>query len=270
MPGQCRILSDDERQRVHDESLKVLNEVGVELMSDRALKILSSSGAKIDTESRIARIPVELVEEALQTAPKSFTLGGRTQEFDVSLPSPSSGYVLDLGGVFTHDFRTGERRYAVAQDNEEAVRVFEQMNHASVVWPHSVAEDTSRASALRATMSALMNTSMHIQDELEEPAEVPFFIETLAAVLGSEDAVRERKLFSVVYCTLAPLVHEGQMCDAYLDAIEFDVPILIFPMPCSGSTGPGSLFSNIVLGNAEALSSLVLFQLATRHAVDLR
>jgi trimethylamine--corrinoid protein Co-methyltransferase len=52
------------------------------------------------------------------------------------------------------------------------------------------------------------------------------------------------------------------MCDAYLDAIEFEVPILIFPMPATGSTGPGSLFSNIVLGNAEALSSLVLFQMA--------
>lgn len=262
MLGQCRILSENEQRRVHDESVKVLEEVGVKLLSDRALKILGSNGAAIDTESRIARVPVDMVEEALETAPKSFTLGGRTPEFDVSFPSPISGYVLDLGGVFTRDLRTAERRYATLQDNEDAVRVFEQMKHASVVWPHSIGEDTSRSSALRATISTLMNTSLHVQDELEEPADVPFFIETLAAVLGSEAAVRSRKLFSVVYCTLAPLVHEGQMCDAYLDATEFEVPILIFPMPATGSTGPGSLFSNIVLGNAEALSSLVLFQMA--------
>jgi trimethylamine--corrinoid protein Co-methyltransferase len=164
--------------------------------------------------------------------------------------------------VYTWDSRRSERRYATLQDTEDAVRVFEQMEHASVIWPHSIADDTSGASSLRAVLSALANTSMHIQDELEDPAEVPFFIEALAAVLGGEGAVRERKLFSVVYCTLAPLVHEGRMCDAYLDAIEFEVPILIFPMPCAGSTGPGSLFSNIVLGNAEALSSLVLFQMA--------
>jgi trimethylamine--corrinoid protein Co-methyltransferase len=165
--------------------------------------------------------------------------------------------------VFTRDFRTGERRYATLQDNEDAMRVFEQMQHASVVWPHSIAgEDAAHASAMRLNISSLMNTSLHVQDELGEPAEVPFIIEILAAILGGEDAVRERKLFSVCYCTLAPLVHEGEMCDAYLDLIEFDAPILLFPMPCAGSTGPCSLYSSIAQGNAEALSSLVLFQMA--------
>jgi len=58
------------------------------------------------------------------------------------------------------------------------------------------------------------------------------------------------------------LAHEGHMCDAYLDLIEYEQPICIFPMPCAGTTGPASLFSNIALGNAEALSSMVLFQMA--------
>jgi len=33
-------------------------------------------------------------------------------------------------------------------------------------------------------------------------------------------------------------------------------------MPCAGSTGPSSLFTNIAMGNAEALSAVVLFQMA--------
>jgi trimethylamine--corrinoid protein Co-methyltransferase len=33
-------------------------------------------------------------------------------------------------------------------------------------------------------------------------------------------------------------------------------------MPCAGSTGPASLYSNIAMGNAEALSAVVLFQMA--------
>ncbi|MCP4693034.1 MAG: hypothetical protein GY859_33640, partial [Desulfobacterales bacterium] len=79
---------------------------------------------------------------------------------------------------------------------------------------------------------------------------------------GDEDAVKERHIYSVVYCTLAPLAHEGGMCDAYLELIQIDAPICVFPMPCAGSTGPASLFSNIAMGNAEALSALVLFQMA--------
>ena len=65
MRVQCQILSEDERQRVHDESIKILEEVGVKFLSDRALKIMNDNGAKIDRDSKIARIPAEMVEQAL-------------------------------------------------------------------------------------------------------------------------------------------------------------------------------------------------------------
>jgi trimethylamine---corrinoid protein Co-methyltransferase len=46
-----------------------------------------------------------------------------------------------------------------------------------------------------------------------------------------------------------------------LNLLAHQIPILIFPMPACGSTGPAALFSNICLANAEALSTLVLFQI---------
>ena len=52
------------------------------------------------------------------------------------------------------------------------------------------------------------------------------------------------------------------MLDAYLDLGEWDVPVCVLPMPVPGTTGPGALLGNIALANAEALSSLVIFQLA--------
>ena len=109
-------------------------------------------------------------------------------------------------------------------------------------------------------LTSLMWTSKHVQDELTDPREVPFMIEGMKAILGSEEAVKERKIYSVCYCTLAPLTHDGGMSEALIDLSEFEIPILIFPMPCAGSTGPASLFSNIAMGNAEALSAVVLFR----------
>jgi trimethylamine--corrinoid protein Co-methyltransferase len=263
MRVQCQILSEDERQKVHDDSIRILEQIGTQFMSDRALKILKDHGAKIDTETKIARIPAEMVEQALKTTPKSVLLGGRQPEYDVTLPLPSTGYILDLGGVFTRDFHTGERRPASVQDNDDAVRVFEEMEHGSIVWPHSKSEGVAVDSdGIRLINSSFIHTSLHVQDECGDPREVPYIIESMAAILGSEDEVRKRKLFSVCYCTVAPLMHEGEMCDAYLDLIEFEAPILIYPMPCPGITGPCSLYSNIAMGNAEALSALVLFQMA--------
>jgi len=215
----------------------------------------------VDQESSIAKIPKEMVQEALKTVPKSFTCGARVRGNDFPLPSTFTGYVLDNGGIFTRDFKTGERRNANEKDHYEFLRVFDEMELATMVWGTSV-QVPEAYNTIRTTLTSYMYSSFHIQDELSHPAEVPFIIEGLEAILGSSDAVKDRKIYSVVYCTLAPLAHEGHMCDAYLDLIEYDQPICIFPMPCAGSTGPASMFSNIALGNAEALSSLVLFQMA--------
>ena len=265
MQTQCRFLSEDEQLKVHERSIKILEEVGVKFLSEKALKIMEKNGARIDTKEKLAKIPREMVDQALKTAPKSFVLGARNPEFDVPYPSAHTGYVFDGGGVFTFDYAKKERRYATLKDCEQAFRVFEEMSLGSYVWPHSVPdiENTHpNSSQIFLDLSALMFTSKHVQDELTDPREVPYMIEGMAAILGSEDAVKERKIYSVCYCTLAPLTHDHGMSEALIDLSEFEIPILIFPMPCAGSTGPASLFSNIAMGNAEALSAVVLFQMA--------
>jgi len=265
MKTQCQFLSENEQLKIHENSIKILEEVGVKFLSDKALKVLENNGATVDYAEKLAQIPREMVDQALKTAPKSFVLGARNPEFDVSYPSAHTGYVLDCGGVFTFDYKKGERRYSTLQDCEDAFRIFEEMSLGSYVWPHSVPDlekTHPNSSQIFLDLSALMFTSKHVQDELTDPREVPYMIEAMATILGSEDAVRERKIYSVCYCTLAPLTHDGGMSEALMDLSEFEIPILIFPMPCAGSTGPASLFSNIAMGNAEALSTVVLFQMA--------
>jgi len=85
-------------------------------------------------------------------------------------------------------------------------------------------------------------------------------VSMLKALLGSEEEIKKRKIYSVCYCTIAPLANEKEMMEATMDFSHYDVPILAFPMPASGSTGPASLFSNLVMNNAETLSIFVLFQ----------
>jgi len=262
MQTASQFLSSEEKQIIHDDSLKILREVGALFHSDRALDILAKNGADVDRDSKIARIPEDIVVQALKTAPRSFVLGARVPENNFALPSTYSGYALDNGGIFTRDFKTGERRNANFQDHVDFLKVFDEMKLASVVWGTTVHEFPNHSSGVRTDLTSFMYSSLHIQDELGGPEEVPYIIEGLEAILGSADAVKERKIYSVVYCTLAPLVHEGHMCDAYLDLIQYHQPICLFPMACAGSTGPASLYSNIAQGNAEALSSLVLFQMA--------
>ncbi len=257
------LLTEADREKIHGESLRILSEVGVRFHSRRALKLLSQAGALVDSESCIARFDKNLVEEALKTAPKSFTLGARNSAFDFLMPSPFTAYTLDGTASFTLDFDTGQKRYGTIKDIEQASRIFETIDLGLVTWPPVIASDVPKASrVLYEFITAVKSTSKHVQHELHRPEEVPFLVEAMKCILGSIEAVKERKMCSVCYCPVAPLTHEGPMSEACLDLVAYRVPVLIFPMPSCGSTGPAALFSNICLANAEALSTLTLFQVA--------
>jgi trimethylamine:corrinoid methyltransferase-like protein len=96
-------LSEDEKHRIHRDSVKILSRVGVKFMSDKALDILEKNGAGVDFDTRIAKIPPEMVDEALIRAPKSFVLGARNPEFDFAMPSSFTSYTLDGAATFALD-----------------------------------------------------------------------------------------------------------------------------------------------------------------------
>ncbi|OGV71012.1 MAG: hypothetical protein A2283_01890 [Lentisphaerae bacterium RIFOXYA12_FULL_48_11] len=260
---KCSFLSDSEKQQIHEDSLKILANVGVKFMSHKALKILASNGASVDKGSMIARIPADMVEQALKTAPKSFVLGARNPAFNFNMPSSYTGYTLDGAATFAIDFETGQRRPAITKDLIASLKIFEEMQLGTVVWPNVVLDDIQLSSDdIRTTFISLINSSKHIQHELHRQNEIPYLIEGLSAVLGSEDEIKKRKIFSVCYCTIPPLTHDEEMCETYLELVKYHIPILPYPMPACGSTGPASLYSDITVANAESMSALVLFQMA--------
>jgi trimethylamine---corrinoid protein Co-methyltransferase len=72
-----QILSEAEKHNIHQQSLKVLADVGIRFMSKKALTILKQNGAQVDFDNQLAKIPEEMVVQALKSVPSSFTLGAR-------------------------------------------------------------------------------------------------------------------------------------------------------------------------------------------------
>ena len=259
----AQILTEDEQHRIHDMSLHILEEVGIRFHGERAARILRESGLKINPEDKIARIPSELVEQALKTAPKSFVLGARNPAYNFPMPAPSTRYCIDGTAAFTLDFQTGERRYGTSKDIENALRIFQHMNMGVMAWAPTCAEDKpAKVRALSEFFTMAKYSSKHGEHELHRVEQVPYLEEGLIIIMGSEEALRSSHAYSLIYCPVAPLTHDGQMLDAYLELGEIGLPVMSMPMPVNGTTGPASLFSNIAMANAEMLSSLVIFQLA--------
>jgi trimethylamine--corrinoid protein Co-methyltransferase len=262
MRFSSQLLTESEKEQVHKETLRILDEAGVRYHSKQALKLLEKNGAEIDWDENIAYIPPTLVEQALATCPKSFTLGARNPKFDYPLPSPVSRYALDGTAAFAQDFYTGEHRYGTAKDNENGLRVFQAMDMGIMTWAPVSAEDKpAHTRPLHEWYCLTKFSSKHANHELHTVEQAPYLAEMLSAVMGGEDALRKSHAYSLIYCPVSPLMHDGPMMEAYFELGSLDLPIMVLPMPVPGMTGPASLFGNICIANAEALSSIIAYQL---------
>jgi hypothetical protein len=52
--------------------------------------------------------------------------------------------------------------------------------------------------------TSMIHCSKHIQDEVKDVNEIPYLMGILSAILGDKEAIKNRKIYSVTYCTVAP------------------------------------------------------------------
>ena len=70
-------LSADQVEAIHDASLQLLETVGIEFLSPRALDVLAEAGAEVDRPAQMVRFDRDLVQALVARAPETFTLTPR-------------------------------------------------------------------------------------------------------------------------------------------------------------------------------------------------
>ena len=84
------ILSADQVEAIHEASLRILSEIGLEVLGDRALDTLHRAGASVDRANRRVRLDPAQVEDLVATAPSTFRLHARNPERDLAFGAPTS------------------------------------------------------------------------------------------------------------------------------------------------------------------------------------
>jgi trimethylamine--corrinoid protein Co-methyltransferase len=170
-------------------------------------------------------------------------------------------YTSDGAATYMLDDLTGQRHEGTRDDLAAMMRLYDAVPEIDFVWatitPHDV---DPRAGNLEMARVSLDHCRKHLQDEVRVPDQAPVFIEMLEAIAGA--SLRERPIYSVTNCTVAPLQHDREMTEAHLLLAEAGVPVFVLPMPQMGTTGPMSVLGTSILNMAELLSTIVLFQLA--------
>ena len=260
---RLNFLSEEQLIQLQEATLNVLETVGVQFPSERALEIFNLHGAQVDHKSQIVKIPRELVFKAMKTVPRTFIMGSRHPEFDLHLQEGVSYFTTDGCGYETIDFKTGERRPSTKADVGMMARICDYLPSIAFYWPMVSAQDYGVTSPLHEIDTTWNNSVKHIQSETLMGAKPAQYAVEMATVLrGDREEVRRRPPFSLTVCTIAPLMQDKEGIEGALVLAEAGVPVGFLAMPTMGTTAPATYAGALVVGDAEVISATVLMQLA--------
>ena len=264
---RVQFLSDEQLDQLQAATLQILEDVGVRFPSQKALTIFADHGAWVDRDTQMVKIPRDLVRQAMATVPRYFHVGARDPACDFRLEDGVTYFTTDGCGVETVDLETRRRRPSCKADVGRMARVADYLSSIAFYWPMVSAQDYGKTAPLHELDASWNNTVKHVQSEtLMGEISARYAVEMATVIAGDRDELRRRPVFSLVVCTIAPLVQDKEGIEGALILAEAGVPVGFLAMPTLGTTAPATLAGALAMADAEVISATVLMQLASPGA----
>jgi trimethylamine--corrinoid protein Co-methyltransferase len=260
---KLELLDKETIERILVEAHELLWDPGVRIHSNEALQLVADAGATVDFASRLAKIPAELVDEALETVPSSFYLydyegnpaihyGDDDVQFD---PGSAAIEILDYG--------TTRSRKPVTTDFVTYIKLAEMLPELDAVSTALVCSDVPKS------MADLYRLYLVLRYARKPVITGAFAVETwsimkdlLVAVVGSEEVLAAKPIAVFDVCPSPPLLWSEITCQNMVDCARAGIPAELVSMPLAGATGPATLVGSVVQHAAECLSGITIHQLA--------
>lgn len=251
--ARLTIWDDDACKRVHEATLEVLADTGIEVRYAPAVEIFAKAGAKVDG-TRV-RIPSELVEAAVAGAPRDWTIkprGGGTAPLVLDAHHSYCGTGSDV--LYVCDPDTRERRRVRKADVEGMAALCEKLPNIDFVMSMGLPEDAPQAIDDLAQVDAMVRGTRKPLLVAPRDGHILARMKELTALAGEADS------FGSYAMPVPPLLFDEDGASKVMACAELDVPLIWAPSPNAGTTAPASIASVIVVANAEVLAGLVLSQ----------
>lgn len=262
----ARILSDDQIETIHLQSLQVLERIGMEILNAEAREILAGAGALVDGQR--VRIGREIIEHALTTPPAEFSIHARNPAYDIRIGGNWIAFGPVGGPPNCSDLERG-RRPGTLEDNGNFLKLCQFFN-----CIHTVGDGSVDALDIHASTRHLliMRNKVHYSDK------VPFVYSTgrarlldsleitrLARGVSEEQFLREPSAYTVIN-TNSPFKLDAPMAMGIIEMARRNQVCVVTPFTLAGAMAPVTLIGALVEQNAEALACLALSQLANPGA----
>ena len=260
--GQFKPLSKKDIEKIHETSLRILEEIGVKASLEEALVVFRKHGAKIDGDR--VRIPPSVVEQALKLVPHKFLMAGREEKQDLFMEDKR--VYLGTGGaaLTVLDLETGAARPGTLRDLAELAKLVDALENIHFYLRPCVPQDVPKeVMDVNQFYASLSNTTKNVMGAAQSVQTARAVIEMASMIAGSEEALIRRPFVSFVTSwMISPLHFATETTRVLLEVTKHKIPVALSSAPMAGSTSPVTLAGSLAQVHAEQLSGIVLTQLA--------
>jgi trimethylamine--corrinoid protein Co-methyltransferase len=267
--AKMSFLDNTEIDRVHSTALRLLDEVGILVLSDDVSKMLEGSGARRTKDGKRMLIPEDVVKAALSAAPKSILLAATDGSKDIRIPDADGRMFVANGGegVYMVDLVTGERRPTTTADLRNFAILVDAMPQIDFLWPMVGALDQpAHIKEVYELKTTLEWTTKHVQLGAITAEQARMMVQMASVLTDGEDKLAKRPIMSSVQCPISPLTFEKGLVEAQVEFARAGIPVVAMAASVAGLTSPVTISGTIAQITAENLASLVISQSASKGA----
>jgi trimethylamine---corrinoid protein Co-methyltransferase len=284
---EFRVLSDAQCKMIYQATLECLQRTGVKVLNAEARALLAKAGARVEGER--AWIPPAVIQDAVASNPRSFTLWarpsgpGRTQDHRFKLQVAPGRVYFGPGPTCTYfmDPHTGERRKSRRGDPGLAALVSDALENIDYVMGLALIDDvTPRLAPVYEFAEMVSNTVKPVLAWGYGPDNVDEIYRMGLVIAGSREALEARPFLAVFATFQSPLVQADEDLANAFRAVEYGLPVVFVGGGAAGTSAPVTGAAVLVITLAGALTSLAVCQLKKRgtpvciggvpEAMDLR
>jgi len=262
--GAYKPLTEIDIAKIHQASMQVFEEVGIQVNYPEALAAFQEAGAEIDHKTNIVKLKADQVKRLLAEVPESIVLHGRDPSGEHDLEIGGTKVYMGTGGTALNVQEAGSAtaRRAQLKDVRDMARMVESLNNIHFymlnVYPSDLPVEEIDVNRFGA---ALNSTNKHIMGGVYTVEGVRNVIRMAEKIAGSPEALRQKPFISMVACPISPFKLDESYGMLAVEAAKNSIPIVVPAEPLCGATAPITLAGNLVIQNVDTLAGIIMTQL---------
>jgi trimethylamine--corrinoid protein Co-methyltransferase len=256
-----KVLTRKQIEKIHNYSLEILSTTGIRIDSLRARKLFANALGVSDAD-RVVRIPAELVDRALKTAPSIVDIFDRRGNVRIRLGNPQrdqTRFGIGVTNLYYQDPMTDTVTAFRRKHMALATRLGSVLSSFDIISTTGILQDMAPEVAdLYGTLEMIANTTKPLVMLISEKQCFDAAFDLLEHLHGD---LSEKPFIIPYFNPITPLVLNEDTADTIFSTIERGLPFIYSNYGMSGATSPITPAGSLAVLNAELLAGLVFSQL---------